>query len=51
MMTVLRNQLTIGNKDLEFERRRVRELQETHKANAKAYSKLKASHSGLRRCC
>lgn len=38
---VLRNQLANSNKDIEFERRRVRELQETHKANAKAYTKLK----------
>ncbi|CEQ38878.1 SPOSA6832_00339 [Sporobolomyces salmonicolor] len=31
-------------KALEIERRRVRDLQETHKANAKAYSKLKAQY-------
>ncbi|BGP44540.1 hypothetical protein JCM10450v2_000354 [Rhodotorula kratochvilovae] len=34
-----------AERDLEFERRRVHELQETHKANAKAYSKLKACSS------
>ncbi|GAA5997317.1 uncharacterized protein JCM10292_000175 [Rhodotorula paludigena] len=31
-------------KDLELERRRVHELQETHKANAKAYTKLKTQY-------
>ncbi|GAA5828161.1 hypothetical protein JCM11251_002616 [Rhodosporidiobolus azoricus] len=33
-----------AEKDLELERRRVREMGETHKANAKAYSKLKAQY-------
>ncbi|GAA5892167.1 hypothetical protein JCM6882_005714 [Rhodosporidiobolus microsporus] len=33
-----------AEKDLELERRRVHDLNETHKANAKAYSKLKAQY-------
>ncbi|BGP21429.1 E3 ubiquitin-protein ligase [Rhodotorula toruloides] len=35
-------EITRTEKDLELERRRVHDLQETHKANAKAYQKLKA---------
>ncbi|GAA6056764.1 hypothetical protein JCM3770_006121 [Rhodotorula araucariae] len=41
---LLKERVTHAEKDLEFERRRVHDLQETHKANAKAYSKLKAQY-------
>ncbi|GAA6024899.1 hypothetical protein JCM10207_000280 [Rhodosporidiobolus poonsookiae] len=43
-IAILKERVTTSEKDLELERRRVRELQETHKANAKAYSKLKAQY-------
>ncbi|GAA5972642.1 hypothetical protein JCM11641_002951 [Rhodosporidiobolus odoratus] len=40
----LKERVATSENDLEMERRRVRELQETHKANAKAYSKLKTQY-------
>ncbi|GAA6035985.1 hypothetical protein JCM8097_005200 [Rhodosporidiobolus ruineniae] len=40
-IALLRDRVKAGDKDLEMERRRVHELQETHKANSKAYNKLK----------
>lgn len=33
----------VSDRDLELERRKIRELHEIHKANAKAYNKLKVS--------
>jgi len=41
---LLKERVTSTEKELELERRRVHELQEMHKANAKAYSKLKAQY-------
>ncbi|GAA5951551.1 hypothetical protein JCM21900_001598 [Sporobolomyces salmonicolor] len=43
-ISLLKERVSSTEKDLEIERRRVRDLQETHKANAKAYSKLKAQY-------
>ncbi|GAA5859789.1 hypothetical protein JCM1840_006454 [Sporobolomyces johnsonii] len=43
-ISLLKERVSNAEKDLEIERRRVRDLQETHKANAKAYSKLKAQY-------
>ncbi|GAA5889908.1 hypothetical protein JCM5296_003646 [Sporobolomyces johnsonii] len=43
-ISLLKDRVSNAGKDLEIERRRVRDLQETHKANAKAYSKLKAQY-------
>ncbi|GAA5856262.1 hypothetical protein JCM8547_000842 [Rhodosporidiobolus lusitaniae] len=43
-IALLKDRVGSAEKDLDLERRRVRELQETHKANAKAYSKLKAQY-------
>lgn len=39
--------LTDAERDLELERRKVRDLHETHKANAKAYNKLKVRRTVL----
>lgn len=38
---------TDAERDLALERRKVRDLQETHKANAKAYNKLKVGDEHL----
>ncbi|BGP04526.1 hypothetical protein JCM10049v2_000328 [Rhodotorula toruloides] len=43
-INLLKERLAGTEKDLELERRRVHELQETHKANAKAYQKLKSQY-------
>ncbi|BGO99216.1 hypothetical protein NBRC10513v2_000321 [Rhodotorula toruloides] len=43
-INLLKERLAGTEKDLELERRRVHELQETHKANAKAYQKLKTQY-------
>ncbi|SGY31443.1 BQ5605_C002g01231 [Microbotryum silenes-dioicae] len=43
-ITLLKEKVAETERDLELERRRIRDLHETHKANAKAYNKLKAQY-------
>ncbi|ORY73436.1 hypothetical protein BCR35DRAFT_333699 [Leucosporidium creatinivorum] len=43
-ITLLKERLANAERDLALERRKVRDLQETHKANAKAYNKLKSQY-------
>ncbi|BGP12458.1 hypothetical protein JCM10213v2_000375 [Rhodosporidiobolus nylandii] len=43
-ISLLKERVATSERDLELERRRVRDLQETHKSNAKAYNKLKAQY-------
>lgn len=46
-ITLLKERVANAERDLELERRKVRDLHETHKANAKAYNKLKVSQMRL----
>ncbi|KAI5474898.1 GINS complex, subunit Psf3 [Pseudohyphozyma bogoriensis] len=46
-INLLKERIGTAEKDLELERRKVRELHETHKQNAKAYSKLRAQYDKL----
>ncbi|GAA6061039.1 hypothetical protein JCM10212_004613 [Sporobolomyces blumeae] len=43
-ISLLKERLASSDKDLELERRKTRELQDMHKANAKAYTKLKTQY-------
>lgn len=45
LLAVLQGRVAAAERDLELERRKVRDLHETHKANAKAYNKLKVGRA------